>query len=257
MTGFLYGYTFFIVFLFGAVIGSFINVVIYRVPLGKGKFLGEKRSYCPKCGEKIKAYDLIPIASFLILRGKCRNCKEKISARYPCIELFCGLMAVCSLLRFGFGLEALFVFGVLVILTAIAMIDFDTKEIPNGLVIALIPFAIAAVFLYNDVGIVQRLLGLFAISLPMLIITLIISGAFGGGDIKLMAVCGFLLGIENVLVAFFITLLLGGGYAFYLLLIKKAKKGTLLAFGPYICIGVAVAMFFGKDILSWYLGFFR
>lgn len=255
MNVFVQIYIYFLAFLFGAIIGSFLNVVIYRLP--RGSFMGEKRSYCPHCKMQIKSYDLIPIASFFILKGRCRNCKEKISPRYPSVELFCGLMAVCVLIRFGFRIEAPLIFGVIAILTAITMIDYDTKEIPNILVICLVPYAIAAAFVYEQVGIVERLIGLFVISLPMLILALIINGAFGGGDIKLMAVCGFMLGVKNTLFAFFVALVLGGGYAIYLLLTKKAKKGTQIAFGPYLCTGLATAIFFGAYVTAWYMKFYQ
>lgn len=244
-------YIYSLLFVFGAIIGSFINVVIYRVP--KQSFLKEKRSYCPSCKTQIKSYDLIPVLSYLILGGKCRQCKQKISIRYPLVELFCGIMAVLSFLRFDFTYKTPLAFGVVVILVAIFMIDFATMEIPDGLTIAVIPFAIWAIFVFDNVTIMERIIGFFIISVPMLLLTLAVKSAFGGGDIKLIAVCGFLLGLQNVVFAMFVAILLGGSYAVYLLVTGKSKRGAHIAFGPYICIGVAVSMFYGAEIVSWYL----
>ncbi len=241
-------------FIVGAVIGSFLNVVIYRLP--NGNFFGSSRSFCPNCKETIKAYDLIPIVSYLILGGKCRSCGAKISYRYPLVEAFTGLMAVLSVIIFLPGLTALLVFAVVAVLIAITMIDFDTMEIPNELVFALIPPALCCIFAFPEVSILSRVIGFFAVSLPLLVITLIIPSAFGGGDIKLIAVCGFLLGVQNVLLAFFIAVITGGAYAAYLMLTKQKSKGSHIAFGPYICLGVTVALFFGNEIVWWYLSMF-
>lgn len=247
-------YVYSLLFVFGSIIGSFLNVVIYRVP--KQNFLKEKRSYCPNCKEQIKSYDLIPVISYLVLGGKCRKCKQKISIRYPLVELFCGIMAVLSFLRFDFTYKTLLAFGVVMILVAIFMIDFDTLEIPDGLTISLIPFAIAAVFMFDNATITERIIGFFVISVPMLLLTLVVKSAFGGGDIKLIAVCGFLLGLQNVVFAMFIAILLGGSYAIYLLVTGKSKRGAHIAFGPYICIGVAISLFYGTEIVKWYMGLF-
>lgn len=241
-------------FIFGASIGSFLNVVIYRLP--KGNFWESKRSYCPNCKELIKPYDLIPVLSYLILGGKCRNCKQKISARYIAVEFFTGLMALAVVWRFGFAWEALLSFAVIAVCIVITMIDFDIMEIPDEMVIVMAVLAVISIFVMEDVTLLQRLIGFFIISLPMLLLALAIPSAFGGGDIKLIAVCGALLGFKNVLVAMFIALLLGGNYAVYLILSKKREKASHIAFGPYICAGVVAVLFWGKEILTWYLGFY-
>jgi len=148
---------------------------------------------------------------------------------------------------------ALIAFGVAVLLLAVALIDMDTMEIPNGLVIALIPLAVLVVWLQPEVTLLSRGIGFLAVSLPMLLITMIIDGAFGGGDIKLMAVCGFLLGWQNTLLAFFIAVMLAGSISFWLILRKKAKTGNHIAFGPYLCLGVVTSLLYGKEIIRWYL----
>lgn len=247
-------YIYFLLALFGACIGSFLNVVIYRLP--NGNFLSEARSYCPDCKERLKWYDLLPIVSYAMLRGRCRYCKKRISLRYPLVETAGALLAVLCYMRFGFTIGTVLSFGVSAILLAIALIDLDTMEIPDSLLLALLAFAACALFGWPAISLAERTIGFFVISVPLLLITLVIPGAFGGGDIKLMAVCGFLLGWKNTLLAFFVALLIGGGYAVYLLVSGKSKRGAHIAFGPYLCIGVAVALFWGTEIVRFYLNLF-
>ena len=239
----------------GACIGSFLNVVISRLPV-KGAFLSNKRSCCPVCDEPIKPYDLVPVFSWIMLRGRCRNCKAGISLRYPLIELTGALLAAASYWRFGLEFASLLVFGVTAVLLAISIIDFDTSEIPDSLIIAIGIFAIAAIWVMSGVSILERLIRLVVISVPLLVLSLIINGAFGGGDIKLMAACGFLLGWQATLLAFFIALLLAGCYAIYMISTKKRNRTEHMVFGPAICAGVAVSLFFGSEIISWYLQLF-
>ncbi|MGB5822448.1 MAG: prepilin peptidase [Proteocatella sp.] len=243
-----------IIFIYGACIGSFLNVVIYRVPneisIAKG------RSYCPKCNTQIRNCDLIPIASYLKLKGRCRQCSEKISSRYPFVELFTGLIAVMVFMVKGFTMISVTVFIVSAILIAITMIDFDTMTIPNGLVVAIIPLAVYMALMQSDVSLWSSIIGFFAVSVPMLLLNQVIPDSFGGGDVKLIAVCGFMLGWENTLLAMFIAILIGGMYAVYLLVSGKSKRGAHIAFGPYICLGVYISMLYGNEIIKLYLGMF-
>lgn len=240
------------VFVIGIVIGSFLNVVIYRVPLEISVAKG--RSFCPNCHAQIKGYHNIPVFSYLWLRGKCADCGERIAIRYPLVELFTGLMAVLIFAVYGFSFQWLVVFSAGAILICITMIDFDTMIIPNGLVLALMAPALLSFFFFPEVGILSRVIGIFAISLPMLILVLFIPDAFGGGDIKLMAVAGFMLGWGNTLLAAFVGLLLGGAVAVYLLVQKTKDKH--MAFGPYLCIGIMTALLFGDIIIQWYFNLF-
>ena len=239
-------------FIIGIVIGSFLNVVIYRVPIEVSFAKG--RSFCPHCQAPIKGYHNIPVFSYLWLRGKCADCGQPISIRYPLVELFTGLMAVLIFAVYGFSFQWLVVFSAAAILICITMIDFDTMIIPNGLVIALMAPALLSFFFFPQLGILSRVIGIFVISLPMLILVLFIPDAFGGGDIKLMAVAGFMLGWGNTLLASFIGLLLGGAVAVVLLARKTADKH--MAFGPYLCIGIMTALLFGDIIIRSYLNLF-
>ena len=148
------------------------------------------------------------------------------------------------------------IYAVTMILLAIAVIDINTSEIPDSLIIALIPCSIASIWLQPEITLLSHIIGFFCVALPLLLLTLIIPGAFGGGDIKLIAVGGFMLGWQFTLLSFFIALLLGGSYALYLMLSGKRKRGEHMVFGPAICLGIAVSIYYGRTILDFYLQFF-
>jgi leader peptidase (prepilin peptidase)/N-methyltransferase len=244
-------YFYFVLCLFGACVGSFLNVVVYRLP--KGGFFGKARSYCPACGETLRPLDLVPVISFLALKGKCRTCGARISPRYPLVELACAGLTAAAFLRFGFSWQAPLVFFATAALVAVALVDLDTMEIPDSLCVALGVLALLHMLAVPGTPLTGRIWGAFAVSLPMLLLALAIKGAFGGGDIKLMAACGFMLGLGATLTAFFVAAVAGGLHAGLLLLTGKAKRGSHIAFGPHLCLGVAVALYFGADILAWYL----
>lgn len=250
----LYIILYVLVFLFGSVIGSFLNVLIYRLPQNKSFTKG--RSFCPDCRQQLKAIDLVPLFSYLFLRGKCRYCQAKISPRYPLVEALGGILAVVSLAVYGLSLTSIASFALIAGLIAISFIDWDTLEIPNGLVIYLFIPALALVFLLPDVSLLSHGIGFFAVSLPLFILANIIKGSFGGGDIKMMAACGLALGWQLSLVALFIAFIGGGIHALYMLRSRKGGAKTQFAFGPYLALGVTASLLFGSHILSWYMGFF-
>lgn len=254
MLYFSYFIIYLIVFLFGISIGSFLNVLIYRIPKSIPFWKG--RSFCVSCDTTIKAYDLIPIISFLFLRGRCRNCNIRISRRYPLVELIAGLIALLIYWIYGFSYFALIYFAFSAILVTIAFIDYDTMTIPNGLVLILIIPVIATSLLTTQPDILSRIIGFFALSLPMFLLTLVISDCFGGGDIKLIAVCGFMLGWQNAIVAAFIALILGGSYGALLLIRDKNNRNKHFAFGQYICISVFISLLYGDIIINSYLHIF-
>ena len=248
-------YFYFLLCLFGACVGSHLNVVIHRLP-HKGEYLSSARSKCPACGRVLKLFDLIPILSYLALKGRCRYCGAKISARYLVVEVVTAALAAFSFMRFGFTLGSIVAFGTAAILLAVAIIDRATMEIPTSLCVALVPFAILAVWAF-DVPLLQRVIGAFCVSVPMLLLALLIKGAFGGGDIRLMTVCGFLLGFQNVIFAFFTAVLTGGAYAVFLLARRKKARGEHIPFGPHLCFGVVLALFYGSLLTRKYLQLFN
>lgn len=251
MTVIAYTVLYLLAFICGAALASFGNVLICRLPRGLDFRRG--RSQCPACGHVLAARDLVPIFSRLLLRARCRYCAAPISFRYTLVEIIGGLLAMAACAVYGFTWLALSVFAFLFILLVLAVIDLDTMEIPDGLLLALLIPAAALVFLLPNVTPLQHAIGFLAVSLPLFLITLAIPGAFGGGDIKLMAVAGLALGWQLILVAFFFGLLLGGGYGAWLLMTKKAGRKGHFAFGPFLALGLALALLAGRPLLAWYL----
>lgn len=248
--GLLYLYCFVV----GLCMGSFCNVLIYRVPRGLG--IARGRSFCPACAHALAAKDLVPLFSWLFLRGKCRYCGAKIPARYPLVELLGGALAIAAPLVFGWRLSAAVAFLAGCILMTIAFIDADTQEIPDALVIALAVVAVCASIFTRDVPIWQRVIGIFVVSLPMLLLNLIKPTSFGGGDIKLCAASGFLLGWQNMLAGGFLALLGGGAWGVYLLASKKKGRREHFAFGPFLAAGIYIALLLGDRLIAWYLQLF-
>lgn len=245
-------------FAVGASIFSFINVVIYRFPEGESVVCGH--SHCRSCGHVLKAWELIPCVSYLLLRGRCKNCGEKIAARYFIVESIGGAAFCCCYAAFSYSgeelisLRGLLVFFYLAVLMIIAGIDYDTQTIYDRFQILILFLGMLAVWLFPETQIVERLVGIFIVSVPMLLLALVIPGAFGGGDIKLAAVSGFLLGAKAVVVGTFLGFLFGGGYAAWMLARKKLGRKDHFAFGPFLAAGYALAAFFGTAIAEWYLG---
>ncbi len=183
-----------LVFILGAVIGSFLNVVIYRTPVHMSIIKGP--SHCFTCGEKIKPYDLVPIFSWIFLGGKCRNCKAKISARYTFVEALTGVMFLAAYIRFSISwlmLIAIILFSLLIVLS---FIDIDHLEIPYWCTITIAVLGIPMLFLEPDFPLVEHLAGALVIAIPFAVLALF--GGMGGGDVQLMAAAGFLMGWEII-----------------------------------------------------------
>jgi len=204
----------------------------------------------------IRAKDNIPLISWLLLKGKCRDCGKAISKRYPIVELLTAVAFTMSFLRLGFSAYAILVSAALAILIAIAYIDKDTMTIPNSLIIALLIVAIISLFTGVHMSLFSRFIGAICISLPMLILTLLVPGAFGGGDMKLMVAAGFMLGWQGALLATFIAILGAGAKSIYLLVSGHIKVGTHIPFGPYLSFGIGIALLYGNIIINWYAGLF-
>lgn len=240
-----------IIFLYGAIIGSFLNVLVYRIPMEIP--ISNGRSFCPNCNVKIRNDDLIPILSYIRLRGKCRSCNHKISIRYLLVEIFTGFISIVTFYKIGLRTESIIIFIIASILIVVALIDIDTMTIPNKIVMSLIPFVILLIFLQNRMNLYSIVFGFFSVSLPMYILNVFIKDGFGGGDIKLIAICGAMLGWENTLVAVIIAIIIAGSYSSYMLISKKTKLGTRIAFGPYLCAGVYISLLYGDEIISNYI----
>lgn len=240
------------IFVLGLVIGSFLNVCIYRIPMKKS--LSKGFSHCPTCDHRLHTKDLVPVFSYLSLKGRCRYCKTPISKRYPLIELLTGLLFLFVFLVQGFTLDLLIFLPLTAILLVITMIDLDHMIIPDGLQIAIFILALCSFFVF-DLSFIDRIIGFFIISLPFYIL-LVLTGGIGGGDIKLMAVTGFLFGWKITLVAAFLGIIFGGIGGIILLSKKDVTKKSEIPFGPYLCFGIYLSMLYGTQILQWYLNFF-
>lgn len=245
------------IFLLGSCIGSFLNVLVYRIPAGIPFWKG--RSYCPHCHTAIKPYDMVPILNWFYLQGTCRNCKSPISVRYPLVEAAGGLLAVWCFFTFRWNMAQVAIsFTAAALLLTIALIDYDTMEIPDGLNLCLAAAALASVWCFPQVSLIQRCIGAFCVSAPMFLFCLAVPDAFGGGDVKLLTAMGFFLGWKACLVGAFIGFLIGGVQASYLLITKKVRhgEGAHMAFGPALCAGLFLAVLYGARIFEWYHGLF-
>ncbi len=241
-----------LIFLLGLLVGSFLNVCIYRIPLGEN--IAISRSHCMKCGHKLQWYELIPLFSWLIQGGKCRSCKEKISCQYPLVEAGNAICWMAILAIWGLRpITAIYCFCASCMIV-ISVIDERTKEINFGLnlFIGLIGLASIVVDYRNWL---YHLIGAFAISVPFLIIVIVSKErAMGLGDVYLMAGAGLLLGWKHILLATVLGCTLGS--VIHLIRMRVGKKGNELAFGPYLCLGIYLTILFGNPILNWYISFF-
>lgn len=246
-------------FFFGACIFSFLGVVIYRLPLGESLVKG--RSHCPSCNHSLGALELIPGISYLALGGKCKVCKAKIPFRDFVCEVFGGFAFIFCGSRFGVGslgilsLRSLLIFIYLGILLVVALIDWDTQIIYDRFHIMILILAVGDFFLNSSHGLIDRLIGALIISVPMLLLALIIPGAFGGGDIKLMFASGLFLGTGSIVCAMFLGLLTGGAYGAWMLIRKKLDRKDVFAFGPFLSLGLMIAALYGDELVGWYLHF--
>ena len=243
------------VFLVGSVIGSFLNVVIYRVP--RGISIAKGRSFCPSCGHTLSARDLFPFFSWIFLRGKCRYCKAPISPRYPLVELLGAAAACVCYAKYGISWRTFIAFALVSVIICIAFVDLDTMEIDDRFLLVLAGLCVLFSLLSGGVGWWSRVIGFFAISLPIYLLTLLIPDCFGGGDIKFIAVCGFLLGWKLALLAGFAAIVTGGLWGIYLLLGRHEDKKAHFAFGPFLGLGVVFALFWGQPVLDAYLSLFQ
>ena len=235
--------------LYGVIIGSFVNVLILRLPIRESVTL--TRSHCMNCGHTLAWYDLFPLFSYVFLGGKCRYCKAHISAQYPIVEGLNGLLYIILYLVKGITLETVLYCLCASTLLALSVIDWRTKEIPVGFNIFIL--LLGLIRLITDIGNwSQYVIGLFAVSGFLFLLFLFTGGrGIGGGDIKLMAATGLLLGWQLNIIGFLIGCIVGSVIHLTLMAIKKADR--VLAFGPYLSMGIFIAMIWGEQLVSWYL----
>lgn len=249
-----------VVFLFGICIGSFLNVVIIRLP--RHESLVKRASHCMTCGTKIRPIDLIPVFSWLFLRGKCHSCGEKISPRYPIVESLNGIMYVLTFIVLDINAKAIITCILMSLLIVVGFMDWDTQEIDMIVVGIIFVLAVPAAIFTDDVELVHRIIGAFVISVPFFIIgevsRPIIRKKFDEdfraielGDTILMFAAGALLGTQAVIVSALVGIVAAAVVG---VILKAVTKDSKFAFGPYLSIGIAVAMLWGNQIAQWYVG---
>jgi leader peptidase (prepilin peptidase) / N-methyltransferase len=283
-------YLFYIlIFIFGLIIGSFLNALIYRLKVGKKVIYG--RSFCPFCKKSLGFWDLIPIASFIFLRGRCRYCRKKISWQYPLVELSTGLIFVLILhyqflqailvhRSLGEGesyqlLAILFYLFISSVLILIFVYDLKHSIIPNKVILPAIGVSLiywlSATILYLC-GYKQIFYQLYPniwplVSNPWLVLLgAIVAGGFfmllvlvsrglwmGGGDIKIAILAGLILGFPQVILALFIAFISGALVGLFLIILKKKTLKSQVPFGPFLVLGIFVALFWGSNIVNWYI----
>lgn len=258
MTGLLVG----VAVVVGLAVGSFLNVVVWRVP--RGESVSHPPSACPRCGHVIRPRDNVPVVSWLLLRGRCRDCASPISVRYPLVEAGTAVL---------FGLTAWFagptwVLPALLYLAAIsvalALIDIDTKRLPNAIVLPAYPVALALLALasWNPGGasdwpaLVRALIGAGALYAVYFVAVVVYPAGMGFGDVKLAGVLGLYLGWFGwgaLFVGWFAAFLLGGLFSVGLLLTGRAGRKSGIPFGPWMLLGAAVGIVVGEPLAAWYL----
>jgi len=247
-----------LIFIFGLCIGSFLNVCIYRIP--EPKSIISPGSMCPSCGNPIKFYDNIPVLSFIILRAKCRNCNVYISLRYPLVEILTGFFALSVFIKFGSSIEAPIYFIFIATLLVITFIDIDHRIIPDLISLPGIVFFFIASLTISTISIIDSFIGILAGGGILFAIAEIywrITGkeGMGGGDVKLLAMIGALIGWKGVLFTIFVSSLVGTIIGIIVMLIQGKNLKLAIPFGPFLSIGAVVYVFFGNEFINWYFAF--
>nr|WP_158739163.1 A24 family peptidase [Defluviitalea raffinosedens] len=245
-----------LVIVIGFIVGSFLNVCVFRIPLKESIIFPP--SHCMYCQHKLGILDLIPLLSFIFLKGQCRYCGKKINMQYPVIELANGMIYWILFRKFGLSYSFMFYALFSSLLLVIAVIDFRTQMIPNKLII--FGILLGTIFITIDyiinrsfLAIQNGITGFLAGALMILIIILISQGGMGAGDMKLMGVIGLFLGFRGVIMSFFLGVLLGGIIGVILLATKIKDRKAAIPFAPFLVLGTFASLYWGDQIFCWYL----
>jgi len=240
--------------LFGLAIGSFLNVVIARVPAGRS--LVRPGSACPGCSAPLTWYDNIPVLSFLMLRGRCRACGMHISWRYPVVETITAAVLVVAYVAFGPSADFLVACVLLPALVALTAIDLDHQMIPDAITLPGILIGLVINLASRRISWLDSVVGILLGGGLFLVIILVSRGGMGGGDLKLGAMLGAFLGWKVLIVALFVAIVLGGAIGAVLLATGRRGRKDPIPFGPFLAAGGAMALFWGKQAFSWWMGGF-
>ncbi len=243
-----------VVTILGLAVGSFLNVCIYRIPLKETVVY--KSSSCPHCSAKLKVVDLVPLISYVALKGKCRYCKKRISLLYPSLELLTAVTFVASYLLLGnsiFLVKYLFLFSVLIIIT---FVDLEYQAIPNNLIVILLLWATLWQLLYPEISLGKAFSGAALGGGLLLLIAVISKGGMGGGDIKLMFVMGLYLGLSLTALALFLGFLSGSVIGLILIVLRYKTRKDPIPFAPFLTVGIISATLWGYNIIDYYINLF-
>ena len=243
--------------IFGMIVGSYLNVVIFRLPLGLSTV--RPRSRCPGCGTLIQARDNVPVLSFLLLRGRCRTCGTRISWRYPLVEAVTGALFLACLLRFGLTPQALVAVVFSCLMLVLALIDYDHMILPDRITLPGTALGIATQLAAPLVGLVPAVIGALlgaGILLAVWGLWWVVrrEEGMGLGDVKMLALVGAFLGWPGVLVTLFFGALAGSVVGLALMRWGSLDMRSKLPFGVFLSLGGLVALFFGDPLVSWYAG---
>lgn len=245
---------FFSIFITGLILGSFFNVVGLRVPLKQS--IVAPRSACPQCGHQLRALELIPVLSFLFQGGKCKRCKKPISPLYPIVELLTAVLFVMAPLILGWNWEVIIAWTLISLFMIIFVSDVTYMLIPNKILLAYSAIFIIERLFFPLMPWWNSLVGAAVGFVLLLSIAVVSNGGMGGGDIKLFAVIGFVVGTKTVLLSFFLATLYGAAFGIAALLLRKVKRGNPIPFGPFIAVGTLTAYYCGDVILQYYFRLF-
>jgi len=252
--------TLFFGFVFGTIVGSFLNVCIYRIPAGKS--IVAPSSHCPRCKTPIRFYDNIPLVSFICLKGRCRGCQAPISLRYPLVELLMGLFSLILLLRYGISTLYLIYLAFFASLTLVSFIDLPHRIIPDVISLPGIVIGLVISLLHPQMSIKDSLIGVLLGGGSLYVVASVYHmvtkrEGMGGGDVKLLAMIGAFIGWKGVLFTILCSSFVGSVVGVTLMLSSSADSKYAVPFGPFLSLGAIIYVLWGELLIAWYLGFLR
>lgn len=238
-------------FVLGTEIGSFLNVVIDRLP--EGQSLVSPPSHCPSCGVRIRSRDLIPVFSYLVLRGRCRDCHTGIPQRIFWVELVTGAAFAALWVHYGWSAEFALLAVYSCLFLVILVIDLKYRLILNKITYPGIAFALATVPLWDELTYIEALVGGGVGFILLLAVVVLSRGGMGWGDVKMAALMGFAIGFPVIFVGLFVGIMAGGTMAVILLATGRRGRKQAIPFGPFLAVGAMTALIWGDLIWDWYL----
>lgn len=242
-----------IIFVLGTIIGSFLNVCIYRIP--KEESIAYPPSHCTTCGNNLRPYDLIPILSYMFLKGRCRYCGEKVSIRYPIIEFITGVLFLITFIKYGLSLNFIKYILLISILIVIGMIDLDTTDVYfsttlTGIISSLI---FIGIYFYMGIPVRSYIYGGIVGGGLLSAIILITKGGMGWGDAEICLFCGLFLGLKFTILMLFLSFIIGSIISLILILSGKKSRKDYIPFGPFIVLATILTIFMGEKIFLLYI----